>query len=336
MKVVVLTTSYPRDEDDVAGLFVRDAVEAARAAGVDVEVVSPSSFRHYGIAYGHGIVGNLRRRPWLALLLPAFLVSYARAARRAAGDADLVHAHWLPSGLVALATGRPYVVQLWGTDVELARKAPWLFRPILRRAHAVIVASKFLAGAARSLGAHDVRLIPSGVEIPESVGEPDDPPHVLFVGRLSPEKGIHEFLVATAGLPRVIVGAGPVDVPEAVGFVPRSELGAYYERAAVVCVPSRREGYGVVAREAMAHGRPVVARAVGGLADAIEDGVTGLLVSILDPAALRASVQLLLDDPEQRRVLGTAARASAVRDFSLDRTAEACVQLYTEVATSLV
>ena len=220
MKVVVLTTSYPRHERDVAGLFVRDAVEAVRGEGVEVEVVSPASFPHFGIAYGHGIVGNLRRRPWLVLLLPAFLVSFALAARRAARDADLVHAHWLPSGLAALATGKPYVVQLWGTDVEIARRAPWLFRPILRRARLAIAASESLADAARELGAREVRVIPSGVEIPESVGEPEEPPHVLFVGRLSPEKGIHEFLAATEGLPRVIVGAGPIRVPEAVGFVP--------------------------------------------------------------------------------------------------------------------
>ena len=58
---------------------------------------------------------------------------------------------------------------------------------------------------------------------------------MLFVGRLSPEKGIREFLAATAGLPRVIVGGGPIKVPEAVGFVPDAELGPYYERAAV-CV----------------------------------------------------------------------------------------------------
>jgi colanic acid/amylovoran biosynthesis glycosyltransferase len=311
VKVVVLTTSYPRDDRDVAGLFVHDAVEAVRAAGVDVEVVSPASFRHFGIAYGHGIVGNLSRRPWLALLLPAFLLSFARVARRAARDADLVHAHWLPSAVAALATGKPFVVQLWGTDAELARRAPWLFRPLLRRARGVIVASEFLAGAARDLGARQVRVVASPVEIPEDVGEPDEPPHVLFVGRLSPEKGIHEFLAATEGMPRVVVGAGPVDVPEAVGFVPRAELGPYYERAAVVCVPSRREGYGVVAREAMAYGRPVVATRVGGLVDAIEDGVTGVLVATGDPPALHAALGQLLGDLTLRAALGTAARGHA-------------------------
>ena len=306
MKVVVLTTSYPRDERDVAGLFVRDAVEAIRAQSVEVEVVSPASFRHFGIAYGHGIAGNLRRRPWLVLLLPAFLFNYARAARRAARDADLVHAHWLPSTLAALKTGKPYVVQLWGSDVELARRAPWAFRWLVRRARSVVVASEFLADAARELGAREVHVVPVPVAVPDEVGEPAEPPHVLFVGRLSPEKGIHEFLAATQGLPRVIVGAGPVEVPEAVGFVPRSQLGPYYERAAVVCVPSRREGYGVVAREAMAYGRPVVATAVGGLVD-----VTGVLVPPADTARLREVIVELLADAVWREHLGAAARAAA-------------------------
>jgi glycosyltransferase involved in cell wall biosynthesis len=328
VKVVVLTTSYPRHERDVAGLFVRDAVEAVRVEGVEVEVVSPASFRHFGIAYGHGIVGNLRRRPWLVLLLPAFLVSFALAARRAARDADLVHAHWLPSGFAALATGKPYVVQFWGTDVEIARRAPWLFRPILRRARFAIVASEFLAKAACELGAREVRVIPSGVEIPETVGEPEEPPHVLFVGRLSPEKGIHEFLAATAGLPRVIVGAGPIDVPEAVGFVPHSELGPYYERAAVVCVPSRREGYGVVAREAMAYGRPVVATAVGGLVDAIEDGETGLLVAPGDSGALQKALERLLASGELRDRLGQAARTRASTLFTSEAAASALLRAY--------
>src|SRR5262249_33042512 len=89
VRVAVLTTSYPRDESDPAGAFMRDAVADLRAAGVDVDVVSPATFRHFGIAYGAGIVGNLRRSPTKALLLPAFMAAYGRAARQAARNADL-------------------------------------------------------------------------------------------------------------------------------------------------------------------------------------------------------------------------------------------------------
>jgi glycosyltransferase involved in cell wall biosynthesis len=330
MKVVVLTTSYPRSADDVAGVFVRDAVEHLREAGIDVSVVSPAGFRHFGLAYGDGIVGNLRRRPWKALLLPAFLVAYVRAARGAAHDADLVHAHWLPSALPAVATRRPFVLQLWGTDVELARRTRWAAQHIVRRARLVLCPSQALAEEARGLGARDVRIVPTGVAIPDAVGEPDDPPHVLFVGRLSEEKGVAELLEATRDLPRVIVGDGPLRdcVPDAVGFVPPAKLGRYYERAAVVVCPSRREGYGVVAREAMAHARPVVATAVGGLADAIEDGVTGVLVPPRDPAALRAAIEALLGDAEFRRRLGSAAQESARDRFSLEVATHAMVDAY--------
>ena len=330
MKVAVLTTSYPRDERDPAGRFVADAVEAVRARGVEVEVVAPASFRHFGLAYGHGIVGNLRARPWLAAFVPAFLWSFRRAAARAARDADVVHAHWLAAGAVAATLGRPYVVQVWGTDVELARRVPWLARPVLRRARLVLAASSFLADEARALGAREVRVVPSGVAIPELVGEPDEPPHVLYVGRLSREKGILEFLEATEGLLRVVVGDGPLRarVPEAVGFVPPGELGPWYERAAVVCVPSRREGYGVVAREAMAWGRPVVASAVGGLLDAVEDGITGLLVPPGDVRALRDAVARLLADAGLRERLGRAAEAKARAEFSVEAARAALADAY--------
>jgi len=318
LKILVLTTSYPRDADDVAGVFVRDAVEQLREAGLEVGVVSPASFTHFGLAYGHGIVGNVRRRPWLVLALPLFLFSYARAARRAARDVDLVHAHWLPSALPALATGKPFVVQLWGTDVELARRVPWAFRWLLRRARLVLCPSTALAEAAGRLGARDVRVVPSGVHLPDEVATPSEPSHVLYVGRLSEEKGIRDLLEATEGLPRVIVGDGALRslVPDAVGFVPPSMLGPYYERAAVVACPSHREGYGVAAREAMAYGRPVVAAAVGGLTDAVEDGVTGLLVPPRNPAVLRTALEGLLADPVLRSRLGAAGREKALRELS--------------------
>jgi len=324
VKILVLTTSYPRSADDAAGTFVRDEVEHLRASGVDVHVVSPASFPHFGIAYGDGIPGNLRRSPWKALLLPLFFLSFAVAARRAARDVDLVHAHWLPSSLPALATGRPFVAQLWGSDGELAQRLPWAFGWLVRRARVVVSPSRALADLARSLGAREVEVIALGVEIPESVVPPEDPPHVLYVGRLSEEKGVRELAAATEGLPRVVVGDGPLRplLPDAVGFVPRPELVASYQRAALVVCPSRREGYGVVAREAMAHGRPVVATAVGGLAEAVDDGVTGLVVPPRDPAALRAAIERLLGDVELRRRLGAAAGERARERWSWDVAVE--------------
>jgi glycosyltransferase involved in cell wall biosynthesis len=330
MRVTVLTTSYPRSADDVAGAFVRDAVEALRAAGVEVDVVSPASFRHFGIAYGDGIASNLRRHPRKLLLLPAFLRGFAAAARRSAQHSDLVHAHWLPSGLVALAAGKPLVVQPWGTDVELARRAPILFRPLFRRASAVVAASEALAAGARALGARDVRVLPSGVEIPADVGPAADPPHLLFVGRLSEEKGILELVEAAHGLPLVVVGDGPLRhrVPDAVGFVPPAEVGGWLERAAIVVCPSRREGYGIVARQAMAYGRPVVATPVGGLTDAVVDGETGLVVPAGDVAALRAALERLLGDAALRARLGEAGRRRAVERFSLAAAARDTIAVY--------
>jgi glycosyltransferase involved in cell wall biosynthesis len=332
VKVAVLTTSYPRDEGDAAGRFVADAVEHVRRRGVEVEVVAPTDFRHYGIAYGSGVLANLRRDPWRLFLSPLMLASFRRAARRAVRDADLVHAHWLPVGAVALGLRKPFVLQVWGTDVEVARRLPLLARPILRRARLVIAASTALAEEAAELGAREVRVIPSGVEIPAAVPEPDEPPQILFAGRLSAEKGIRELVAAAAGMPLVVAGDGPLrdEVPGALGFVPHDRLGELYVRSSVVACPSHREGFGVVCAEAMAYGRPVVAGAVGGLLDLVVDGETGLLVPPRDTAALRGALERLLGDPQLRRRLGEAARERAQRLLSWDRVTDATIAAYRE------
>jgi len=330
LKVVVLTTSFPRAAGDVAGLFVADQVEHIRARGVDVRVVSPASFRHYGIAYGSGVAGNLRRKPYLVLAVPLMLAGFARAARRAAVGADLVHAHWLPSGIVAMATGKPFVVQVWGTDIELARRAPALARRVLRRARLVVAPSNALAEEARRLGAEDVRIIPSGVELPAEVGTEAEPPEILYAGRLSPEKGVRELVEAADGLPLVVVGDGPLrdEVPGAVGFLPHDQLEERYARAAVVACPSHREGFGVVCAEAMAHGRPVVAGNVGGLRDLVVHEETGLLIEPGDVAALREALARLLGDADLRRRFGEAGRARIAEHFTWQRFADETLQAY--------
>jgi glycosyltransferase involved in cell wall biosynthesis len=332
VKILVLTTSYPRYEGDAAGNFIADAVARLRERGVEIEVVAPDSFRHFGIAYGAGILGNLRRQPWRAALVPALMLNFSRAARRAARDADLVHAHWLSAGAVALTCRRPFVVQLWGTDVELVRRVRPVARAVLRRARLVICASHALADAARELGAREVRLIPSAVDVPPHVGEEAEPPEVLFAGRLSPEKGILDLVEATDGMKLVVAGDGPLraHVPGALGFVPHDALGPLYERAAVVACPSHREGFGVVCAEAMAYGRPVVAGAVGGLLDLVVHEETGLLVPPGDVGALREALERLLADKELRRRLGEAGRERIRRHFSWDPVTDATLAAYEE------
>ncbi len=334
MRVVVLTTSWPRTEQEFAGRFVADAVERLRERGVELDVLAPGSgYDDHGLAYGGGMAANLRRRPWAA---PLMLFSMWRALRRAARGADLVHAHWLLTAAAARFGGRPFVVTLHGSgsagrfsDVELARRRPGLVRALLRPATGVICVSETVAAAVRAAGVEPV-VIPNGVRIPEEVGPPAEPAEVLYVGRLSPEKNVDTLVEALGDLNLVVAGDGPLRdlVPNALGAVPHAEVERLLERASVVVAPSEREGFGLAAAEAMAFGRPVVAAAGGGLLELVSDGETGLLVPPRDAAALRAAVECLLADPELRERLGSAARARARERFGWDAVIDRTLDVY--------
>jgi glycosyltransferase involved in cell wall biosynthesis len=247
-------------------------------------------------------------RTWRVLLLPLFLAGYVRAVRRHSAAADVVHAHWwIPSGLVAVVAARRRVavvaVHLHGTDAAIARGplrplAAW----VLRRASVVLAASPLLASWAKDVAGVDavVAPMPLGVDrVPSPTPPPPDGP-VLAVGRLVPEKGFDVLIraVAETGDRLVVVGDGDIrqaldsltrstnaDVTFA-GSVDPTELARDYAAARVVAVPSRREGFGMVAAEALAAGRAVVGTRVGGLPDLVTNGVTGTLVAPDDVAAL--------------------------------------------------
>jgi glycosyltransferase involved in cell wall biosynthesis len=330
--VAHLTTSYPRHDGDYAGRFVADLVAGLVLGGVDVEVLGPEQYRNFGLAYGGGIVHNIRRRPWLA---PLLVLSMLLAVRRS--RAELVHAHWLAAGAIAALARRPFVLTLHGSgtagrfsDLELARRSPRLVGAIVRRARTVICVSEALAVAARSCGATDVRVIPNPVDMPAAAGVELGEPEVLFVGRLSPEKGIVELLEATRGMRLTVAGDGPLraEVPGALGFVPHEELGALYDRAAVVVLPSYSEGLPLAVIEAMAHGKPVVATRVGGIPDLVEDGVTGLLVEPRDAGGLRAALERLLADPALRVRMGEAGRSVVAHRCSREIVALATREAY--------
>src|SRR5205823_6994539 len=153
-------------------------------------------------------------------------------------------------------------------------------------------------------------------------------PYVLFVGRISEQKGLFHLVEAARSLPAhvtlVLCAASP-DTPEleerlrvAVAGQPsiqwiREMLGVadvvqLYSHAALFACPSVYEPFGLINLEAMACETPVVASAVGGIVDVVVDGGTGLLVPPGRPAELAASMKALLDDPERARAMGVAGR----------------------------
>jgi glycosyltransferase involved in cell wall biosynthesis len=170
---------------------------------------------------------------------------------------------------------------------------------------------------------------------------------VGVIAHLSPVKGHADLLAAmpriAAARPRVrllVVGDGglrpelearsrSLGLDERVVFAGASEdVAPVLAALDVVVVPSHTEGLSNALLEAMAMARPVVATAVGGNKDAVEAGVTGLLVPARDPEALAAAVLRLLERPEEGRRLGEAARRRVLADFSLERMVKGHEALY--------
>lgn len=147
--------------------------------------------------------------------------------------------------------------------------------------------------------------------------------YLLFVGDLSRDKGVDVLVAAYAGLknapPLVLIGRKRPDTPEnlpenviAMGAWPHPAVMEAWRRSSFALVPSTwGEPFGIVAIEAMAMGRPVIASSVGGIRDIVIDGETGLLVPPHDPRALREAMQRLIDDPQLRANLGEGARRRA-------------------------
>lgn len=152
---------------------------------------------------------------------------------------------------------------------------------------------------------------------------PSDGNYLMFAGALGPHKGLDILLEAWAGLepkiPLVLAGIRRLDTPRSfpVGVivaeeVPHEDVLHAWGHCLVAVVPSVwPEPFGMVALEAMATGRPVVASAVGGLADLVVDGATGILVPPGDVAALRSAIQRLLEDPLLRARMGAEGRKRA-------------------------
>lgn len=308
------------------------------------------------LAYRGGMLGAASALSGAALV-PGMLGAMSAAATRAARRLrpDVINAHWwFPGGLAgtiaSAATGVPLVVTLHGSDVHLAGRAGWgaPARAVLGRAGAVVAVSHSLAAeAARLWGVPAERVgvarMPASIPdagTPPTAAPPFPPLRIVFVGRLVPEKGLDVALRAMplaraegVDLRLDVVGDGPAGpalralaagLGERVswaGALPRTEVGAHILAAHAVVIPSRREGLGLVALEALAHGRPVIASAVGGLVEVVQDGVDGVLVPPGNPAALaQALAQLPLGVPVGAALDRHRPETVAVEHLELYRT----------------
>jgi glycosyltransferase involved in cell wall biosynthesis len=274
------------------------------------------------LSYRGGLLGSSRRIG--GVMLPAYLASFSRAAEKAAREfrPDVLHAHWwIPAGMCALRAARrcdlPLVVTIHGSDAHLLR-----YRPLRRLAGRVLHKASMIATVSEDLQRQIQRLDPSlpttVLRLPvvadvDPLPLPPDPPlRLLAAGRLSPEKGFDVLIKAMRiaidhelDVRLDIVGSGPerrdlaaaaAPLGERVRLIPalpHEELMRRLDDVHALVAPSRREGLGLVALEAFARGRPVVASRVGGLAESIVDGVDGFLVPPEDPQALAAALARL-------------------------------------------
>lgn len=277
------------------------------------------------------------------------LVSLALALRRelASYRPDVVHLHSTFAGIVgriipAFAPGRPrliYCAHGWAFDVEAKgwkqRAVASVERMLAPLADRIVAISEYERRRGIEVGISPSRIITvwNGLidRTPPAEAAPARPRRLLFIGRLDRQKGYDILLQAVAELAGQVelrmagaavvgdqdVGAWPSHVTS-LGWLGPDRIAEELAWCDLVVVPSRWEGFGLVALEAMRAGRAVLATRVGGLPEVVADGETGMLIEPGDAATLRAAI-LALDD-RALCAMGSAGRERFTRHFTIDRT----------------
>ncbi|MEU5454245.1 glycogen synthase [Streptomyces globisporus] len=382
MKVGLLSREYPPDVYGGAGVHVEFLAQELRAL-TDLQVHS------WGEGASNGVV---RHRPGRELdgandALRAFSVDLSIAA--ALEGRDLVHSHtWyanLAGHLAGLLHGIPHVMTAHSLEPLRPWKAEqlgggyalssWAERTAVESADAVIAVSHGMRadilGCYPQLDPDRVKVVHNGidtrlyrpvpgVDVLRRLGVDPDRPFVLFVGRITRQKGVPHLLRAAHALDasaQLVLCAGAPDTPEIeaefrelVGELKRSRDGVHWipdmlprpdviqllSGAAVFVCPSVYEPLGIVNLEAMACGTPVVASAVGGIPEVVSDGGTGVLVPyeadepVRFEADLAEAINQVLADPSAARRMGEAGRERAVREFGWDMVARRTLEVYEE------
>lgn len=384
VKVGLLTREYPPDVYGGAGVHVEFLARELRAL-VDVEV------HCWGDAAAEG--GVVRHRAPAALdgandALRTFSVDLAMAA--ALQGRDLVHSHtWyanLGGHIGKLLHGVPHVLTAHSLEPLRPWKAEqlgggyalssWAERTAMESADAVVAVSdgmrRDILSSYPALTPERVHVIRNGIDtvtyrpdertdVLRRIGIDPDRPYVVFVGRITRQKGVPHLLRAARDLDpaaQLVLCAGAPDTPaldrefralfdelNAVrdgvhwipAMLPRLAVVQLLTHATAFACPSVYEPLGIVNLEAMACGTAVVASAVGGIPEVVDDGSTGILVPYDEQrpadfeAGLAAALNRLVRDPARAAAFGAAGRERAEREFGWDTVARRTVALYEKV-----
>jgi glycogen synthase len=395
LNALILTNEYPPTVYGGAGIHVAELTRALRGRiGLDIRTfgahdTDEPGFRVRGYPPPHDLAPSDERMrgAWAALSRDLAMAVDPVAA-------DVVHCHtWythLGGLLVRQAYGIPLVVTVHSLEPLRPWKreqlgggydvSTWVERTALESADAVIAVSQGTQADVLRLfdvAQERIHVIHNGIDadfwqpdpatdVLERYGVDPGTPYVLFVGRITRQKGIVHLVRAIQRLDPgfgVVLCAGQPDTPEiaremeegvaaarahrsGITWIPemlsRSDVRQLYSHAALFLCPSVYEPFGIINLEAMACERPVVASAVGGIPEVVVDGETGVLVPVelraddpmtpVDPerfeADLAAAVNRLMADASLRARMGPAGRVRAAERFSWSAIAEETVALY--------
>ena len=387
LRVALLTREYPPEVYGGAGVHVTYLAREL-APLVDLTVHCQGADRPGAVAH----------RPWdlLADANQALQVVSTDLSMTAGvgpetgpemGGAQLVHSHtWyanLGGHLAALLYDIPHVMTMHSLEALRPWKAEqlgggyrlstWCERVSAGSAAAVVAVSDGMRADILTvypeISAERIRVIRNGIDTIEYQPDPGTDvlerygidlrrPYVIFVGRITRQKGVPVLLRAVSGLvpqAQLVLCAGQADTPEleaeVTGLVdglranrsgvvwipemlPKREVIQLLTHATVFAIPSIYEPLGIVNLEAMACGTAVVGSRVGGIPEVVADGETGLLVPPGEPEPLAEALNTLIRDPDRAAVMGQAGRKRAVTEFGWAAIAAQTAALYAELVTA--
>jgi len=399
VKALLLTNEYPPNVYGGAGVHVEYlARELSRLMPVEVRCFGTQSLHEDDLTVrGYPVDESGFGCP--KALRPVFGAVQRDAAMAAAGtDANLVHVHTWYTHLAGILTKLNYGIPLVLTVHSLEPLRPWkreqlgggydfscwVEKTAIEMADAVIAVSESTKADVLRLFNVDparVHVIHNGIDPAEYATRSDAEvlrrygidaglPYILFVGRITRQKGIMHLVRALQHLEpgfQIVLCAGSPDTPDIAAemktavdaakaartgivwieqMVPKEDLIAIYSQAALFVCPSIYEPFGIINLEAMACGIPVVASAVGGIPEVVVPGETGLLVPVaqmneapfepLDPDKfardLANAINALMRDDALRAKMGATARRRVEEKFSWAAIAAQTAEVYREVS----